>query len=267
MRASAPSMNPELGLRNKRIPPSYSLLSSPPVSLSPSISLTSGMSWNINQSALHFSNMIENTLLNKSGARPAGEHSKTGHSNKQHKQQHWRKGKMEMGVLHLSILHPSIYPSSCLSDVIVIFTHVLFFLSIFPLFCPLSCPLSFTHLFSAVLSGVWCYTVCVCAGGFQNGGGGGWSMADWLTLPQQCCWLVAGGLEGAPCLSNELPQEEALLCGRIPLSVPGIKLGLGLLLVGEWVVGSGHFGVLGGRVSGYFSPLLAAKPCGLRVSR
>lgn len=158
-----------------------------------------------------------------------------------------------MGVLHLSILHPSIYPSSCLSDAIVIFTP--------PLFCPLSCPLSFTHLFSAVLSGVWRYTVCVCVGGFQIKGGG------WLTLPQQCCWLVAGGLEGAPCLSNELPQEEALLCGRIPLSVPGIKLGLGLILVGEWVVGSGHFGVLGGRVSGYFSPLLAAKPCGLRVSR
>lgn len=91
-------------------------------------------------------------------------------------------------------------------------------------------------------------------------------------------WLLylnsAAGLwpEGAPCLSNELPQEETQLHGpayilRPCLSVPGIELGLGLILMGEWVVGRGHLGVLGGRVSGYFSPLLAAKPCGLRMSR
>lgn len=107
------------------------------------------------------------------------------------------------------------------------------------------------------------HCVCVCWGISNKR----WWLTDFTSAVLLAGSWRAGGLEGAPCLSNELPQEEALLCGRIPLSVPGIKLGLGLILVGEWVVGSGHFGVLGGRVSGYFSPLLAAKPCGLRVSR
>lgn len=43
------------------------------------------------------------------------------------------------------------------------------------------------------------------------------------------------------------------------LSVPGINVGLGPILVGERVVGSGHFGVLGGRVEWIFLPLVGCQ--------
>lgn len=41
-------------------------------------------------------------------------------------------------------------------------------------------------------------------------------MADWLYLNSATSWLP----EGASCLSNELPQEEALLRGLPPSSAP-----------------------------------------------
>lgn len=57
--------------------------------------------------------MIENTLLNKSGVRPAVEHSKMGHSNKQQNNTNNRNVEREDGDVAVKSVypHPSIYLS------------------------------------------------------------------------------------------------------------------------------------------------------------
>ena len=96
-------------------------------------------------------------------------------------------------------------------------------------------------------------------------------MCGGLGQTEALLYLRAAGwwLEGASRLGNELPQEEALLRGAATLLCSPLcswdRVGAMASFAGG--MGREHLGVLGDRVSGYFPPLLVAKPCGLRVSR